>query len=115
METNFKHLRTANANRQAEWDPTSLIPLTFRTTELAGEVGEACNLIKKLERERLGLPGSRARLSEVAEELADVVICADLVAMDLGVDLGRAVREKFNKTSRKVGMRTMIGGEDSGV
>jgi NTP pyrophosphatase (non-canonical NTP hydrolase) len=74
-------LRKANQTRQAEWDVDSQITLAYRANELAGEMGEACNVIKKLERERLGIRGSRDTIAHLAEELADVVICADLVAM----------------------------------
>lgn len=46
-------LREANRARQIEWDADNQITVTYRATELAGELGEACNVIKKLERERL--------------------------------------------------------------
>ena len=101
-------LRAANFARQAEWDTDGQITLSYRGNELAGEVGEACNVIKKLERERMGIAGSRANLADLAEELADVIICADLIAMQLGIDLNRAVAEKFNKTSEKVGLTTRL-------
>ena len=101
-------LRDANIARQAEWDPDNCITLEYRGNEMAGEVGEACNIIKKLARERMGIPGSRASIYNLAEELADVVICADLIAMHVGIDLGDAVKEKFNKTSAKIGLRTRI-------
>ncbi|HWW46577.1 MAG TPA: MazG-like family protein [Xanthobacteraceae bacterium] len=106
-------LRSANKARQAEWDADSQITLSFRGNELAGEVGEACNVIKKLERERLGINGSRASKAQLAEELADVVICADLIAMDVGVDLlNVAVPAKFNATSEKVGLRTRLAARE---
>ncbi|MDQ0314813.1 MazG-like family protein [Amorphus orientalis] len=102
-------LRSANETRQAEWDPDDRITLAYRGNEMAGEVGEACNVIKKLERERLGIAGSRATLAQLAEELADVVICADLIAMQAGIDLlGEAVPAKFNATSEKTGLRTRL-------
>lgn len=94
--------------RQKVWDPSDLITLTYRATELAGEVGEACNDIKKLERERLGIRGTRTTVEHTAEELADVIICADLIAMELGIDLGEAVRSKFNATSEKYDLPTRI-------
>lgn len=34
-----------------------------------------------------------------ADELADVIIYADLIAARLGIDLGDAVRRKFNEVS----------------
>jgi NTP pyrophosphatase (non-canonical NTP hydrolase) len=101
-------LRAANATREAEWDPESAITLAYRGNELAGEVGEACNVIKKLERERIGIRGSRATTEQLAEELADVVICVDLIAMRVGLDLAHAVRAKFNQTSEKYALQTRM-------
>ena len=104
----FSKLRAANAKRQQEWDMDNQITLSYRGTELGGEVGEALNIIKKLERERLGIKGSRATLEDLAEELADVIICCDLIAMATGIDLTQAVENKFNKTSEKVGLETKL-------
>jgi NTP pyrophosphatase (non-canonical NTP hydrolase) len=101
-------LRNANHARQQEWDPNDAITLAYRGNELAGEVGEACNVIKKLERERLGIRGTRATTVMLAEELADVMICLDLIAMQAGIDLDAAVRDKFNSTSEKYGLATRI-------
>lgn len=101
-------LRCANIERAAEWQLGQTLSLSFRGNELAGEVGEACNVLKKLERERLGIAGSRATVDELLEELADVIICVDLIAMELGIDLEDAVRYKFNKTSDKVGLETKL-------
>src|ERR1700677_2060882 len=94
-------LRQANLERQKEWDPANDITIEYRGNELAGEVGEACNIIKKIARERLGLRGSKAGKYELAEELADVVICVDLIAMMMDIDLCYAVEEKFNATFHK--------------
>lgn len=97
-------LRQCNVDRQAAWCPDQVPDLSFRGNELAGEVGEACNVIKKLERERQGWRGSRASREQLAEELADVVICADLAALTAGVNLMAAVKAKFDATSDKVGL-----------
>lgn len=105
---NLSTLRAANIKRAAEWNGGAKIDLAFRGNELAGETGEACNVIKKLERARLGIRGGNETLEHLAEELADVVICVDLVAMQTGIDLGEAVRRKFNATSEKVGLHTRI-------
>lgn len=101
-------LRECNLARQREWDPDDRITIEYRGNELAGEVGEACNVIKKLARERLGIRGSRATLDQLAEELADAIICADLIAMQAGVNLDAAVRRKFNATSEKYNLRTRM-------
>lgn len=102
----LKMLRKASQDRQKEWDAESKVDLVFFGCELAGEVGEACNVIKKLERQRLGLPGSRASVDDLAEELADVVIVADLIAAKFNIDLEVAIARKFNKTSDKLGLAT---------
>lgn len=71
-------------NKLMDWSPTDW------ATSLAGEVGEACNFIKKMRR------GDPVPVEDVAKELADVVIYADLLAARLGIDLGAAVVAKFN-------------------
>jgi len=101
-------IRLANQQRDEEWANGSEVSLAFRGLELAGEAGEACNELKKLERARLGMVGGKADLNAIAEELADVLICADLIAMDLGIDLGEAVKAKFNKTSQKYGLAARL-------
>lgn len=105
----FDDLRSANITRDKEWNVGSeKLSLSWRGNELAGEVGELCNVLKKLERERIGIVGSRATPEQLAEELADVIICTDLIAMDMGLDLGSAVARKFNATSEKVGLQTRL-------
>ncbi|MDP3853637.1 hypothetical protein [Phenylobacterium sp.] len=121
----FDTLREANVARQAEWDGEAKIGLTWRANEQAGEVGEALeravdlillamaagrasNLAKKIERQRLGIRGSRATVQDLADELADVAICADLIAMGEGIDLQAAISRKFNATSIKVGLNTRL-------
>jgi NTP pyrophosphatase (non-canonical NTP hydrolase) len=104
----LERLRAANTERQREWDPSDEITLAYRGNELAGEVGEACNVLKKLERERIGIRGSRATKEQLAEELADVLICLDLIAMQAGINLGEATIQKFNATSDKYGLATAL-------
>lgn len=108
MALTLDQLRAANIARQAEWCPDMLPDLSFRGVELGGEVGEALNVIKKLERERNGWRGSRATVAQLAEELADVIICADLVAATLAIDLSSAVRAKFNGTSEANGLSVKL-------
>lgn len=105
---NLKTLREKNRERQAIWCAKNKPDLSFRGLELGGEAGEAQNVIKKLERARHGWAGSRATVEQLAEELADVIIVADLIANDTGIDLGKAIAAKFNKTSREVGILVFI-------
>lgn len=114
----FDQLRHTNAMRRERWQgkpvpiedgDTSLraaYDLVFVSNELCGEAGEAANFVKKLARNLAGavggLPVSQVR-DKIAEELADTVICADLLAQVCGIDLALAIRQKFNATSAKHG------------
>lgn len=104
----FQTLREANTKRQKEWDTGGDMTPSYMGNELAGEVGEACNVIKKLERERYGMKGSCATAEQLAEELGDVIVCVDNIAAHYGIDLWPAVKHKFNKTSIKYGLETLI-------
>lgn len=104
----LQKLREANIARNIEWDNDSRLDSLFFATELGGEVGEALNVVKKLERERLGIAGSRDTVEHLAEELADVLICVDLLAITYDIDLASALPTKFNKTSAKLGLSTML-------
>ncbi len=94
----FSALSEANRKRTTEcfhpieeWSPTDW------ACALAGEVGEACNLIKKWRR------GEEIDLADVGSELADVVIYADLFCARIGLVLEEVIRHKFNQTSDKIG------------
>jgi NTP pyrophosphatase (non-canonical NTP hydrolase) len=62
---------------------------------IAGEVGELCNFLKKIKR------GDKIPKKELAHELADIVAYVDLTAASLDIDLGEAVKEKFNIVSKR--------------
>lgn len=113
MRLNFDILRIQNAKRTLEWEgqPPSLNGLLFAAVELGGEAGEALNCVKKLHRHLNGMRGGVSLADSekpIAEELADVIICADRVAATLGIDLGEAVIAKFNKTTEKNGLQTRL-------
>lgn len=102
----LKMIREKNLERQKEWDEGDAITLTYLGNALAGETGEACNIIKKLERERLGLNGTRSSASSLAEEFADVLTYLDLAAAKAGINLDEAYIAKFNAVSEKNGFKT---------
>lgn len=106
----FAELRAVNVRRcEAAFHPISAWSPTDWACAFAGEAGEACNEVKKLRRldgadQDLDTPNERARLSEkIGKELADTIIYADLLAARLGIDLGGAVRAKFNEVSGRRG------------
>jgi len=105
----FNVLRRANVNRQKEWPGNEHADVAFRAIELAGEAGEVAEAVKKFLRAERGIKGSTATKEDVAAEMGDLLVSLDLLANQMGIDLGEAVRRKFNMTSEKYGMRTYIG------
>ena len=67
---------------------------------LCGELGEAANLIKKIERGDFTLDEAR---DELGRELADVQTYLDLLAHRAGIDLGAATITKWNEVSERIG------------
>jgi len=108
----FNVLRGANVNRQKEWPGNEHADVAFRAIELAGEAGEVAEAVKKFLRAELGIKGSTATKDDIADEMGDMLVALDLLANQLGIDLGKAVERKFNATSKKYGMRTYIDGAD---
>lgn len=69
---------------------------------LAGETGEMCNLVKKIRR------GDDIDVKEVGKELADIIIYADIIASQLGLNLSDCIIQKFNEVSDRVGSDVKI-------
>lgn len=108
----FNVLREANRRRQQEWPGNDKADVASRAIELAGEAGEVAEAIKKFLRAERGIKGSTATREDVASEMGDLLVSLDLLADKLGINLGDAVRSKFNATSEKYGMRTYLGESD---
>lgn len=116
----FRTLREANVRRLPEFKNALGEPahscgdgsdwkLSAWCNAVCGELGEAANLIKKIERGDFTLAAAR---QDLADELADVATYLDLLAFRAGVDLGRAVREKFNRVSERANANVRIGDDD---
>lgn len=69
---------------------------------VAGEVGEMCNFLKKLQRDNINYT------EDIAKEMADVIIYIDLLATLLNIDLATSIRDKFNSVSEKKGVTTRL-------
>lgn len=76
--------------------------LTDWACALAGEVGELCNFVKKQH-----LDG-KDRTEEIAREAADIVVYLDLLCKRAGIDLQKAIIEKFNHVSSVRGVDIFI-------
>jgi len=104
----FAKLRAANLARVKRFHRGGITDwsLSDWAVAMAGEAGEACNVVKKLNRERDGSPGNTLSESELrralAAELADTLIYLDLLAARAGIDLETAVIDKFNAVSKRM-------------
>ena len=107
----FNALREANLARlplfkNAKGEPAHSEPdgsdwcLAQWCNALTGELGEAANIIKKIERGDLTLDDVR---TDLAKEFADIQVYLDILAYQAGVDLGEATIEKWNEVSVRVG------------
>lgn len=76
---------------------------------VTGELGEAANIIKKVDRGDLTIDEARPKL---AKEFADIVTYLDILAMRAGIDLGKATMDKFNEVSERVGSNVRIDADD---
>lgn len=90
-------------------------PLTYWTTALAGEVGELCNMIKKIQRvEKGGVDGGSSYTAKdiskemLKEEIGGIAIYLDLLASLLDIDLEEAIMDTFNQKSRNMGFKEML-------
>lgn len=74
--------------------------------DLAIDVGMVSNMIKKLERERMGLVGSRTSLESLADGLNAIIFSVHRLAECLAIPVNACVAQKFNLTSRRYGLKT---------
>lgn len=80
----------------------------------AGELGEACNIAKKMLRWDYNIRTELAGKSrdgykaDLANEIADTLLYLDLWAASEGINLEDAVREAFNNKSTEIGSEIVI-------
>jgi len=81
-------------------------------TALVGEVGEAANIVKKLNRVRDGVPGNKLSPDELRaqlrNELGDVFVYLDLMAQSLGFSIEDAAADVFDAKSTEIGYPTIL-------
>lgn len=102
----FKNSKGKKAHSKkdgSDWTPAQWLQA------VTGELGEYANLRKKFER---GDISKKEFQKEAKKELADIQIYLDILAYQLGVDLGEAVKEKFNEVSERIGCNIVIGDDD---
>lgn len=109
----FAELREVNVARCARWHPgfpnDNLWSGADWSNAAAGEMGEACNIVKKLRRQETGGRGAvdpdyGVLLSKLGDEIADTMIYLDLLAAFYGIDMAAAVVRKFDAVSVREGL-----------
>jgi NTP pyrophosphatase (non-canonical NTP hydrolase) len=112
----FTDIRTKNVLRsERDWKhKLSDWSIAEWGNALAGECGEACNVMKKILRIDQNIRVELAEktreqyVEELAEELADVFLYLDLTAAAAGIDLQQAIICKFNKKSAQIGSSIIL-------
>jgi NTP pyrophosphatase (non-canonical NTP hydrolase) len=102
----FKKFQKINAKRSQEIYPDNKFDEYFYGLALAGEVGEACNILKKIKRGSKKL--DEKTLEELRHELGDIATYLALLADRLGVQLDKAIVEKFNLVSNKYNSKVKL-------
>jgi len=76
-------------------------------TATLGELGEAANVVKKLNRYRDGIRGNKETEAELRaklkREIGDTFVYLDLMARAAGFTIEEAAREVFNSKSEEIG------------
>ena len=108
----FEKLKIVSLQCALRWHPDGLAEWSVNDwlCAMGGEAGEALNEGKKHRRILSGMQqagdvpaGLKEAEARIMEELADVVIYADLVATRLGASLSDAIVAKFNAISEREG------------
>ena len=85
-------------------------------TALAGEVGEAANIVKKLRRLDCGIDSGKPEetypllLAELHGEVADILSYLVLFCRRAGINLSIEAVSKFNRVSRNIGYSPRMDG-----
>ena len=105
-------LRSKNIERQSKWNGSEKVDNLFRAVELGEEAGEVLGAVKKYFRGN-NIKGNQKSLEEILEnledEIGDVLITLDLLALQYNIDLQKCTTTKFNKTSKKNDIAVYIG------
>lgn len=101
----FKNAKGGLAHSKSDgsdWTPSQWLQA------VTGELGEYANVRKKYERGDIDIDEFKIK---AAAELADTVTYIDILAYQLGIDLGKAIIDKFNIVSERVDCNLRIDEE----
>ena len=110
MTSVLRQVKAANRIRCSQFGKHTNIEdwsLTDWGCATAGEVGELCNVLKKIHRGDFTVEEANEQ-ELIADEVADVVIYLDMLCQKAGIDLETAIVNKFNKKSEQIGSELKI-------
>jgi len=112
----LKKLTQVNYKRCRRWHKSEDLSdwsISDWACAMAGEAGEVCNAVKKLNRLRDNLPSKNdpdrqinsyeEAKAKIGEEIADTVLYLNLLAIRLNLDFEKEIKNKFNSVSKKYG------------
>jgi NTP pyrophosphatase (non-canonical NTP hydrolase) len=116
MKLDLQELREKSKTRAIEGFKTyHNVPITYWSTALAGELGELCNMIKKMERvSHGGIDGGSSYTAAsinkemLEEEIGGIAIYLDLLAGLLDISLEDAIIKTFNSKSEKYSFQEFL-------
>lgn len=112
----FRALAAINRARCERWHPgfpDDGWTISDWSNAAAGEMGETCNVVKKLRRLDFAIDqaagDTRADLrAKLATEIGDTLLYLDLLAQHAGLELETCVRDTFNRVSTREGFPERI-------
>lgn len=111
----LKYISRINLERALVWHKSGLedwSPAEWGNAA-AGEMGELCNVLKKLLRHDMGINQanglSREQLVKMAaQEIGDTFLYLNLIAQRLDLDMYDCVRDTFNRVSEREGFEERL-------
>jgi NTP pyrophosphatase (non-canonical NTP hydrolase) len=97
--------KISNRDSQSKYNSLATWSHTDWCCGLAGEVGELCNMVKKIRR---GSKTMKQLKKEIAKELADVILYTCLTSKSMGIDLEASIIQKFNEVSKRLNSKQRL-------
>jgi NTP pyrophosphatase (non-canonical NTP hydrolase) len=107
----FEAVSATNLSRSLQWHKGGLEEWSVSdwACAMAGEAGEVCNAVKKLNRikkevqQAVGPQSREEAIAAIAKEIGDTFLYLDLLAQRLGISTEQAIRDTFNRVSVREG------------
>ena len=104
----FFYVSQANRDRTEQWQGLDSWTPAEWACAAAGEMGEACNVVKKIFRLQKGAPSKREETvdfytRQLEKEIGDTFIYLDLLAQRCGLDMYTCIATAFNQVSEREG------------